>query len=46
MIVGTVLRGLGASPGVAVGKALVVREAAASVAPPDVGAALAFITRS
>jgi phosphoenolpyruvate-protein kinase (PTS system EI component) len=43
MIVGTVLRGLGASPGVAVGKALVVREAAASVAPPDVGAALAAL---
>ena len=43
MIVGTVLHGLGASPGVAVGKALVVREAAASVAPPDVAAALAAL---
>jgi phosphoenolpyruvate-protein kinase (PTS system EI component) len=44
MIVGTVLRGLGASPGIAVGRALVVREAAVSVAPPDVGAALAALT--
>ena len=46
MIVRTVLRGLGASPGVAVGRALVVREAAASVAPPDVGAALAALAQA
>ena len=46
MIVRTVLRGLGASPGIAVGRALVVREAAASVAPPDVGTALAALAQA
>jgi phosphoenolpyruvate-protein kinase (PTS system EI component) len=35
-----VLRGLGASPGVVVGRAVVLREAAASAAPPDQAAAL------
>jgi phosphoenolpyruvate-protein kinase (PTS system EI component) len=46
MIVHTVVAGLGASPGVAVGRALVVREAAASAAPPDVHAALAALAEA
>lgn len=46
MTVGTVLRGLGASPGVAMGEALVVREAATSLAPPDADAAIAALARA
>ena len=42
----TVLRGLGASPGVAVGRAIVVREVEASAEPPDQAVALAALERA
>ena len=42
----TVLRGLGASPGVAVGRAVVVREVEASTAPPDQAVALAALEQA
>lgn len=42
----TVLQGLGASPGIAVGRAIVVREAESSVAPPDEAVALAALERA
>lgn len=42
----TVLRGLGASPGVVVGRAVVLRDAEASVAPPDQAVALAALTQA
>ena len=43
---GTVLRGLGASPGVVVGRAVVLREAEASAAPPDQQVALAALEQA
>ena len=43
---GTRRPGVAASPGVAVGRALVLREAAASAAPPDVEAALAALAEA
>jgi multiphosphoryl transfer protein len=42
----TVLHGLGASPGVAVGRALVVHEVEASTAPPDQALALAALEQA
>jgi phosphoenolpyruvate-protein kinase (PTS system EI component) len=42
----TVLHGLGASPGIAVGRAVVVRELEASTAPPDQAVALAALERA
>ncbi|MDX6439053.1 MAG: multiphosphoryl transfer protein [Gaiellaceae bacterium] len=42
----TVLHGLGASPGVAVGRAIVVREVEASGAPPDQAVALAALEQA
>jgi phosphoenolpyruvate-protein kinase (PTS system EI component) len=42
----TVLRGLGASPGVAVGHAIVVREVEASAAPPDQAVAVAALEQA
>ncbi len=42
----TVLHGLGASPGVAVGRAVVVREVEASAAPPDEAVALAALEQA
>ena len=43
---GPVLRGLGASPGVAVGRGVVLRELAASVAEPDPQAALSALAQA
>jgi multiphosphoryl transfer protein len=42
----TLLHGLGASPGVAVGRAVVVREVEASTAPPDEAVALAALEQA
>jgi phosphoenolpyruvate-protein kinase (PTS system EI component) len=42
----TVLHGLGASPGIAVGRAVVVREVEASAAPPDEALALAALEQA
>lgn len=42
----TVLRGLGASPGVVVGRAVVLRDAEASAAPPDEALALAALEQA
>lgn len=41
-----VLRGLGASPGIAVGRAVVVRDVEASTAPPDEAIALAALEQA
>ena len=43
---GTVLHGLGASPGVAVGRAVVIRDVVASTAPPDRSVALAALDQA
>jgi phosphoenolpyruvate-protein kinase (PTS system EI component) len=43
---GTVLHGLGASPGIAVGRAVVVREVESSAAPPDEALALAALEQA
>ena len=42
----SVLHGLGASPGIAVGRAVVVRDVEASTAPPDQAAALAALEQA
>ena len=42
----TLLHGLGASPGIAVGRAVVVRDLEASAAPPDQAVALAALAQA